>query len=241
MNLSGIFFHQVWPRINWFWRLLRSDAIDHGIEELIRDRHVLIVGTGTSLDLELLSEGVFDTSIGLHRVHHVYGSVSWRPDLLLFGDEALLMKQGAEICRAQEEGILVATGSRFWVPSSVASETRLSFLDLNHGADICFTGDIVAKCRRGEYTLGRSVICLALQICARYSAKSITITGVDFDYAAGYISNEITNSGINAPVPDVAKRQFSELLRVCQEELRIPIKHVKKRPFPTDDCKGVLY
>ena len=228
MSLHGIFFHQVWPYISWLWAVFRSNRIDRGIEELIRGKHVLIVGTGTSLDYGTLTDGGFDASIGLHRVHHVYDSVSWRPDLLLIGDEALMRKQGAEICLSQEKGIVIGTGSRFWLPMELAFDSRLSFLNFTHGVDISFDADIVDKCRRGNYVLGRSVICLALQICARYSAKSITITGVDFDYSAGYISSEITNQGINSPVPAVAKRQFSELLSVCREELCIPIKHVKK-------------
>ena len=230
MSLYGIFFRQVWPYISWLWAVFRSYRIDRGIEELIRGKHVLIVGTGTSLDYGLLADGGFDASIGLHRVHHVYDSVSWRPDLLLIGDEALMRKQGAEICFSQEKDVVIGTGSRFWVPMELAFDPRLSFLNFTHGVDISFDTDIVGKCRNGNYVLGRSVICLALQICIRYSAKSITITGVDFDYSAGYISSKITNFGVNSPAPAVAKRQFSELLEVCQEGVGIPTQHVKRSP-----------
>lgn len=227
MNYVGIFFHQIWPRIKWLFRYFRAGRVDRGLEGLIAGKDVLIVGTGTSIDIDLLAQEGFDTTVGLHRVHHLYKSLSWRPDLLLIGDEALMIDQGRDIINAQESKTLIATGSEFWIPAGVRSDKQFCFFHLKHGGDIVFDRSMF-EAPPDPLIVGRSVICLALQICLRYPPKSITITGVDFDYSAGYVCDSITNAGINKPQPTIAKRQFLELQEVVRLVLGIEVVWTKK-------------
>lgn len=220
ISLDGICKYLLWPYVSVLFDLKRR--IDSGLAVQFHEKSVLIVGTSPQLDFSLIEGNDFDVSIGLHRLHMIYDQTNFRPDILFLGDQALIFNIGSELTSSQDPKTQIVCSSKFWLPYSNPLPVRY----IKVRKEKLLADDSTSKefTNQSFYSVN-SVVNLALQLVIVGKPKEIFITGVNFNWEKGYISNEIHNIGLNQPQPLQAKKEFVTLLRIA-EDLGIRVHHV---------------
>ena len=146
-----------------------------------RNRAMLIVGNGPSLNQTPLHSFVGAPSIGMNKIDLIYGRTPWRPTLVVCVNDIVVMQHAASLVAAGVP-VFLSWKSRRFVPARDRHRVNffLSLIDDEFSADI--SAGVAAS---------PTVTYAALQFAYYMEADPVILLGVDHSFTASGAANSI--------------------------------------------------
>lgn len=157
---------------SWLYKRSGEGQKLEALRGAYKDRPLLIVGNGPSLNHTPLDEFQSIPSIGMNKIDLIYPRVSWRPTMVLCVNN-MVVKQHSDVFEKSNIPIYLAWKSRWFARRTESSRIRY----FNTSLDDSFSTDIT--CRVGS---GVTVTYMALQFAYFTCANPVIIVGVDHSF-----------------------------------------------------------
>lgn len=154
------------------FQLFGSSAPIASLKDIYRDKPMLVVGNGPSLNHTPLDDFADIPSIGMNKIDLIYARTKWRPKIIVCLNN-LVAKQNQEIFFESEIPVFIAWKARMYLTKN--SRKKLNFYSTTYSNS--FSTDAVKG-----FGSSVTVTYVALQMAYWMGANPVIVLGVDHSF-----------------------------------------------------------